>query len=959
MERDLRDYSIKRSPATLKAYRLAEASVPKQTARLRFLVRGNPSQERRASNISALATQVAAILHAYLSATLSGHQRQAEAAVNSARVRRISDDWVAQTTAFSQSEAQLKVASWDRSRADSRTLDWALGISASAGFLLTLFATWKFGLRIAQRLEHLGAIARRVESGGQLDPRIEGNDEITDLERAYHCMAVEIRKRETQLEKYRLLSEQARDIILFVRRSDTRILEANAAAARAYGYSREELATLNVRMLRTEDASSQLDSDLDRAEHTPVTYETVHRRRDGSTFPVEVAAQSAVVGGESVIVGIIRDITERRDAEAQLRAALNRAVEASLLKSQFVATMSHEIRTPMNAVIGMTELLLESPLSEEQRHFAKVVQDSGALLLSLVNDILDFSKIEAGRVDLELMGFSLLEIIESIASFFIAQASEKQLVLMTYVDPSIPDSLVGDPGRLRQVLVNIVANAVKFTHRGAVVLSADLLHRNEHTAAVAFAVKDTGIGIAPDAIAALFEPFRQADGSTSRKYGGTGLGLSISKGLVELMGGTITVESSAGTGSTFSFALEFEYAKSEATRSSRIDGSRALVVDDDPIALQIFTRYLTSWRMRVGTACDAGTAAEMLRKAAEEGDPYEVAIIDLAMPELNGFELGRQVRAEPRLAQTRMIMVTAYDKPGQGPQAIADGFSAYLTKPVRQSQLFDSISNTNSGPPIPLKTMSCPPDGSPVRGHILVAEDNAVNRDLALLQLRRLGYTAETVADGREAVAAVLQGHFTAVLMDCQMPNMDGYEATRAIRKAESRTGKHIRIIAMTANSLAEDRTACLTAGMDDYVPKPVMIDDLRDLLADGQPVKNSAASAGHVPALQVERLTDLFNGQHSDMCHFLQKALSSLHDTIERLQASNTLEARLSVAHTLKGAAASIGAVELAEIVAEFEEALLTGNADHRTYEIRVFEAYDRLTAESQHLYETLGHGV
>ncbi|HEV7179625.1 MAG TPA: response regulator, partial [Candidatus Baltobacteraceae bacterium] len=895
--RNIRDYLLKHNPASLSAYRRAGAEAPRQAARLRAMVTDNASQEQRATAIATLSKQIVALYDYYLVTSLRGKRSQADATFNGARVRHISDEWQSQTAQFFQAEQNLKVARWEQLRAQSVLLDWALGIGATIGFLLTLFATWRFGLRIAQQLERLAATARRVESGDELGAPIEGSDEISALDKAYHRMAREMRHRQAQLEKYELLARQARDIILFVRRRDGRILEANASAMEAYGYAEDELATLNARDLRGIETLDQLDDELDRAELGSFVFESVHRRKDGSEFPVEITAQSAVVGGEHVIVSIVRDITDRKRGEAELQEALARAVAASTLKSQFVATMSHEIRTPMNAVIGMTELLLDSNLTEEQRRGVSVVRESGELLLNLINDILDFSKIEAHRVELDLDRFSLLQLIEGVAALFVRQASDKSLSLITYVDPHIPAVLVGDPGRLRQVLLNIVANAVKFTHSGAIVVSAELARVSEQVAVVAFAVKDTGIGIAPHAIDALFEPFRQADGSTTRKYGGTGLGLSISKGLVELMGGTISVESSAGKGSIFQFTIELKYAASEGSERN-LEGLKALVVDDDAISREIFGRYMNSWHMRADTAESALVAVEMLRKAATEGDPYDVAIVDLAMPNMNGLEFGSLVKQDPLSASTRLIMVTAYDQNGQGPKAIAGGFSAYLCKPVRQSELFDCIANANFAS---LEMNALPAESTPpaLGGYILVAEDNAINRDLALRQLQRLGYTAQAVADGREAVTAAQKNTFTAVLMDCQMPHMDGFEAARLIRKAERRTGKHVRIIAMTANALAEDRQACIAAGMDDYLSKPVKLNELRRALAAERAEQ----------AIDFERLDDLFSGNRKEIYAFLDSALGELRALLDRLENAATTERRLSIVHEFKGAAGNVGA--------------------------------------------------
>lgn len=917
VQHDGRDYLLKHRASDLVAFRRSTAAMPRSVANLRAIVRDNTAQEHRAEVIGGLATQIVSITQRLLNMYSNGRQREAVAFARSPQVLSIADAWEAQNFQFTRAELALRNARWVQLGRDFRILDWVLGVGALCGFLLTLGATWRFGSRIVQRLERLAQTAERLEKGEEITPPLEGNDEIATLDNAYHHMAVEIRQRETQLQKYRLFAQQARDIILFVRRSDWRILEANAAAISAYGYNAEELTGLNARELRALETRGDLEEQVDRGEETARIYETVHRRKDGSTFPVEVAAQSAVIDGKRVVVSIIRDVTERRLAQQEIQAALSQAVEASRLKSEFVATVSHEIRTPMNAVIGMTELLLDSPLTEDQRKCASVVRESGDALLHLINNILDFSKMEAKGVKLDISKFKLLLLIESVATLFARQAAEKGIALMTYVEPSIPTVLLGDSGRLRQVLVNIVGNAMKFTHDGSVVISARLVRRTLEVATIEFSVSDSGIGIAPEALTTLFEPFHQADGSTTREYGGTGLGLSISKGLIELMGGSVSMQSAPGEGTKISFTIEMKHLAGEAYEEPpALDGVRALVVDDDPIAREIFTEYFLSWRMHGDVVGDSQSAYRILEESADRGEPYDVALVDFAMPGIDGIELGKRVRLNQRLAATRLIMVTAYDQPERGRAAIAAGFSAYLTKPVQQSQLFDCIAN--------VAPVSVPDHGRPDHAderaagnqRILLAEDNEINRDVALRQLRKLGYSADEVADGRQAVEAALSGNFDIILMDCQMPVMDGFEATRTIRKAEARTGKRVSIIAMTANALSEDRDACLAAGMDDYLAKPVTLDDLRRVFS----------RVTSIQTLDLKRLNDLFAENHHDLLGFLRAALPALERTIDSFGNADSRSERLSAAHELKGAAGNVGAMELARIASEAETAMKNG---------------------------------
>ncbi|HEY9180455.1 MAG TPA: response regulator, partial [Candidatus Baltobacteraceae bacterium] len=741
-----------------------------------------------------------------------------------------------------------------------------------------------------------------------------------------------------------LLAKHARDIILFIRRSTGQIVEANAAALSAYGYTLEEMRGLNARDLRSPETRRRLDAELDVAEETPLIFETVHIRKDGSTFPVEVAAQAVRIDGEKLMVSIIRDITERRLAQQELRAALNQAVEAARIKSEFLATMSHEIRTPLNAVIGMTEILLHSDLNEDQRHCALAAHESGQALLHLINDILDFSKIEAQRVDIEIVEFKIVPLVEGVAGLFASAAANNGVALMTYINPNIPHVLLGDPGRLRQVLTNLTGNAVKFTQNGSVVLSAELSHIDDTCAQVQFSVKDTGIGIEPDSLQRLFEPFRQADGSMTRRFGGTGLGLSISKGLVDLMGGEISVRSAPGEGSMFSFTLTFKCASDKRQEPPNLSQMRALVLDDDPIAQEIFAQYLSSWRMRCDTVGDPVQACDMIASACAASDPYDVVLVDLVLPNMDGFEFARRLQNVERIASTRLIMVTAYDEPERGRSAIEAGFSGYLTKPIRQSQLYDCIINASSDVPSVPKRSSAAALQRPRR--ILIAEDNAINREVALRQLAKLGYAAQAVSDGLQAVDAAAGGEFDVVLMDCQMPNMDGFAATRTIRKRETHTGRRARIIAMTANALSEDRQACLDAGMDDYISKPVTLDVLaRVLEVPGEPLQ----------PFDMQRLEELFEGDRSGINEFLSSALPALLRIVERLEQTGHLPGRLAAAHELKGAAANIGAVELADVAAQIEKRL-TASGDCAALFTHLHEAYER-AAEQAGILEGARH--
>jgi two-component system sensor histidine kinase/response regulator len=711
---------------------------------------------------------------------------------------------------------------------------------------------------------------------------------------------------------------------VMVARLDGKIVEANDELLRMLGYTRTEFEagglrwdTLTPGEHRAADTQAIVQL---RATGTCQAWEKEYLHKDGHRVPVLVGV-TMLEGADADCICFIVDITQQKHAEAELKAAKQSADAASQAKSQFLANMSHEVRTPMNAIIGMTELVLNSPLQPKQAEYLKMVLQSGESLLSVINDVLDFSKVESGKVELEELPFGLRDCLGDAVKSLALRAHDKKLELALDVDSDVPDWLVGDPSRLRQIVVNLVNNAIKFTPQGEVVVDVETRSRNNGTVELLVGVQDTGIGIPPEKVEKVFEAFEQADTSTTRHYGGTGLGLAIVRRLVQLMEGRVWVESTLGKGSRFNFTARIKLCEEPqpdhvAPKRSVLKGTRALVVDDNATNRRIVEEVLTNWELLPATAANSEEALAQLRQAFRQGRPFELLLSDVNMPECDGFTLIEQIRRDPALSDITVILLTSADQAEDARRCEALDISQRLMKPIKQSELFDAIVAALGIAPLPAAAADAaaaatPPATRPLR--ILLAEDSIVNQRLAVGLLERHGHRITIANNGREACEQLEGDAFDVVLMDVQMPELDGLSATRRIREREQLGGGHVPIIAMTAHALKGDRERCLESGMDEYVSKPIrerqLLAALRGVLGEeGPPLPADPADDLVTPATDVINWNAALrtcSGDHALLRDIVQAFLEEHPQRMDEIRKgidTPDFELLNRAAHTIKG---------------------------------------------------------
>ncbi len=837
--------------------------------------------------------------------------------------------------------------------------------------LLVVYLFVAFYLAVMRTVAQLDEASQRFISGQSdgVTIRVDTHDELGQVTRSFGALAARLVTTNAQLAG---VLEAATQFSIISTDVNGLITVFNSGAQNLLGYSADEmigkqtpqiLHVLEEVVARGEELSRELgyrvegfdvfvayakQGRFDRREWTYV-------RKDGSQFTVSlvVTAVKSATGEITGFLGVADDITLRKQTERHHLAARESAEQAARAKGEFLANMSHEIRTPMNGIIGMADLALDTSLTSEQREYLEVVKTSANSLLRIINDILDFSKIEAGKLELDPRPFRLRDSLGDTMKTLATRAHEKELELLWQTAPDVPDGLIGDAGRLRQILVNLCGNAIKFTERGEVSVSVELVSLTESSARLSVFVRDTGIGIPQDKQTLIFEAFSQADASTTRAYGGTGLGLSISRQLVRIMGGDLSVNSEEAKGSTFFFEIELPLSHvpedaSESDLHVDLTGVRVLVVDDNQTNRRILEVMLMGWKMQP-TLADSGPAAlEEMRRAASQGMPFDLVLTDCHMPQMDGFMFVEELQKHPDLARSTIMMLTSADRQGAYERCHQLGIAATLLKPLKQLELQKSIieilSKVDGSQRQPTPISAASPSTNGLRLRILLAEDNQINQQVAIRLLNKLGHEVQVVENGQLALDALQKSEFDVVLMDVQMPVLDGFKAVAAIREKERSTGQHQLVIAMTAHAMSGDRNRCLDAGMDDYVGKPISATAVSEALSrviEGSPAALDAVSQNSVDYLEssldpspidFEAALAKFDGDRDFLNELFDIFLQTTPEMVASLKSAvekRDLRAAGKAAHLIKGSVSNFCAEPAYAAALRLEQICRNGTLD------------------------------
>jgi PAS domain S-box-containing protein len=853
-----------------------------------------------------------------------------------------------------------------------------LQIVAATLFLMLQFI-WLIFRGNLGTLRDLAAGANRFSQGDhKVRISAEGAPEVRLAADAFNNMATNTENLLTSLSqsesKNRLLAsivEQSSEAI-WTTDLDGVVTSWNAGATNMFGYSAEE-AMGRARQLGGTNPAAEVERTQRLLKLEKFSYDAKAGTKAGAQIDIQVAV-APLLGEDGKCVGrisVARDVTERNRSEEALRTARAAAESANHAKSAFLARMSHEIRTPMNGVLGMTELLLETELTSTQRKYAETVHRSGNNLLGIINDVLDFSKIEAGKLELEAVECDLRRTVEDVVDMLAERAHTKGLDLACSIPAGIPVRVMGDPLRVGQILTNLTGNAIKFTEKGSILISMSCVKEEGEHVTMRFEVKDTGLGISREAQGRIFEEFSQADGSTTRQHGGSGLGLAISRQLVEMMKGSIHVESEPGVGSTFWFTAVFkkqpqaEDVNFNTIPMTTLRGVRALIVESNVLSRGILHDQVSGWGMVTRVAESPEHAMVLLKQAAQRGVPMDIAIMDLGFVGGDPLELARAIRKEPSISRIKLAMLAPVGNHAAIQEARNAGLDTCLVKPVRQSALYDALVNVMSGEaatidPAEAQRVAASVAGLERHGSVLLVEDNLVNQAVALGMLNKLlGYNNVLVANnGREAIESWAKNAPDLILMDCHMPEVDGFQASREIRKREASSGRRVPIIALTANAMAQDREDCLRAGMDDHLGKPFSRKQIEDMIERWMPKHADAAPAAKAPppptlqkadSVLDRRVLNLLRGEHGEddpdllgrvIGLYVQESPNEIARLAQAVSSGDAAQIRRT-AHSLKSSSANVGATTLSQQCAALEAAGHSGNLELAR------ETYAKLAAE------------